>query len=274
LHGFKAFALKTFKMKTAILFAAAACFFACQAKQPPVNQTTVYYDSLCVQASNPNPKTIASIALPAGFVLDKALPNSFASYLYNLNLKEDNTVYLYNGDKKANQAAQFAVVNISIGEKDLQQCADAAMRLRAEYLFEQKQYAAIVFYDNNKKAYRFTAPYTRANLDKFLLRVFGMCGSASLEKQLKPKIDFTKIAAGDVIIKGGFPGHAVIVMAIATNKAGEKIYMLAQSYMPAQDIHILLNPSATQKQPWYYVTAGENIETPEYHFEKKHLRAW
>ena len=42
---------------------------------------------------------------------------------------------------------------------------------------------------------------------------------------------------GDVLIQGGSPGHAVIVVDMAENPAtGEKLYLLAQSYMPAQDI--------------------------------------
>ena len=50
-----------------------------------------------------------------------------------------------------------------------------------------------------------------------------MCGSASLSKQLNPVTDFSTIQPGDVIIRGGFPGHAVIVMDVATNASDEKI---------------------------------------------------
>ena len=57
------------------------------------------------------------------------------------------------------------------------------------------------------------------------------------------------IKPGDVLIRGGFPGHAVIVMDMATNSAGKKIYLLAQSYMPAQDIHVLVNPSDEHSSP-------------------------
>jgi len=35
------------------------------------------------------------------------------------------------------------VLDVRVGNKNLQQCADAIMRLRAEYLFQQQWYNAI-----------------------------------------------------------------------------------------------------------------------------------
>ena len=77
---------------------------------------------------------------------------------------------------------------------------------------------------------------------------------------------------GDLFLKGATPGHAVIIMDMAKNKkTGEKIFLLAQSYMPAQDIHILKNPDSEQLSPWYSVNFGEVLETPEWTFEKGQL---
>ena len=101
-----------------------------------------------------------------------------------------------------------------------------------------------------------------------------MCGSASLAKQLKPVNSFSQIQPGDVIIRGGFPGHAVIVMDVAVNNSGKKIYLLAQSYMPAQDIHVLKNPNNTGLSPWYEVNDDTVIYTPEYTFSQHELRRW
>lgn len=77
---------------------------------------------------------------------------------------------------------------------------------------------------------------------------------------------------GDVFLKGEDPGHCVIVVDMAENRTtGEKLFMLAQSYMPAQDIHILKNPRNEEISPWYPVAFGETLNTPEWSFNKNQL---
>jgi Domain of unknown function (4846) len=224
-------------------------------------------------AANPY-KQIKSIPLPTGFERVKADSASFSGYLRNIGLKEQTTVHLYNGQPKRNQTAQYALLNISVGNTDLQQCADAVIRLRAEYFFSQKQFNQIIFFDNENTAYTFSAPYTREHFTTYLNRVFGMCGSASLSKQLKAVQNFADIEPGDVLIRGGFPGHAVIVMDVAENDSGKKMYLLAQSYMPAQDIHVLKNPVNKDLSPWYEVNNNQIIRTPEYTFTQNELKRW
>jgi Domain of unknown function (4846) len=100
------------------------------------------------------------------------------------------------------------------------------------------------------------------------------CGTASLEKQLNPVKDIKEMKPGDVFIKGGFPGHAMIVADVAMNNAGEKIFILAQSYMPAQDIHVVINPDDEKLSPWYMVDETNEINTPEWIFKPGQLRKW
>jgi hypothetical protein len=239
------------------------------------NNTGASQDLHTISSNTINPyKHIKAIPLPDGFERIKDDSGSFTNFLRNIKLKENTTVYLFNGQLKHNQSAQYALLDISTGNKDLQQCADAVMRLRAEYQFAQKQFEQIVFYDNEHTAYKLSAPFTRERFDKYLSRVFGMCGSASLSKQLKPVNSFSQIQPGNVLIRGGFPGHAVIVMDVAINDSGKKIYLLAQSYMPAQDIHVLKNPINTDLSPWYEVNDDIIISTPEYTFTQNELKRW
>lgn len=217
--------------------------------------------------------TVGTIPLPESFARIAQQENTFAAWLREIKLKKDNTVYLFDGRVKANQDAQFAVLDISVGDKNLQQCADAIMRLRAEYFFSRKEFTKIGFKDNNGVLYQFDAPYTRQRFMTYLEKVFGMCGTASLSKQLLP-VAIKKMQVGDVLIRGGFPGHAVIVVDMAENATGKKIFLLAQSYMPAQDIHILKNVNSGLPSPWYTLLESKNIFTPEYHFTNHQLKTW
>lgn len=237
---------------------------------------------------------INNIDPPNGYIRKASPKNSFAAWLNHLPLADDNTVYLFNGEKKYNQRAQFKVLDIDIGKKDLQQCADAVMRLRAEYLYSSNQYDKIHFkYTNganipflkwssgfypglkgNKVVWTSSANNkSYKSFKKYLTNIFMYAGTASLEKEME-SIDISQIQAGDVFIKGGFPGHAVIVIDVAQNEqTGDKAFILAQSYMPAQNIHILKNPNNTEMSPWYNLKEIENsIVTPEWTFYSNQLK--
>jgi Domain of unknown function (4846) len=258
-----------------LLFFLVLISFSCNIEvRSPAGKATVKQKPATSNSNKNLFQTINAILLPEGFVRMKADSNSFAGWLRKVQLKDDKTVYLYDGSPKHNQRAQFAVLDISVPRKNLQQCADAVMRLRAEYLFADKQFDAINFTDNANTPYTFHTPYTKENFMLYMERVFGMCGSASLSKQLKPVIDFSTIQPGDVLIRGGFPGHAVIVMDVAENAEGERIFILAQSYMPAQDIHLLVNPADENLSPWYKEDKAQKILTPEYIFYKTELKRW
>ena len=87
-------------------------------------------------------KNISEIPVPLSYVREKNDTSSYGYYLQHLPLKTtNNTVYLYDKTPKYNQSAQFAIVKMDVGTQDLQQCADAVMRLRAEYLFNKKKFS-------------------------------------------------------------------------------------------------------------------------------------
>lgn len=243
---------------------------ACQSHIRDTNEAEAIVSTGEQRSSNMPVQRIADIQLPSGYARLITPRNSFATWLRDLPLKTDSRVYLYNGELKRNQSAQFAVLDVPVGKRDLQQCADAIMRLRAQYLFDQQRFGEICFADNNGKKYQYRSG-DRLSFDKYLERVFSFCGTLSLEKQLK-KTSMMDIHPGDVLIQGGSPGHAVIVVDVAVNKSGKRIFMLAQSYMPAQDIHILKNPEGSK--PWFVVNSNPLIHTPEWTFTQAQLRTW
>lgn len=218
---------------------------------------------------------VGDIPLPDGYSRIDTAPASFGSWLRKIRLRKDNVVYLYDGTRKPNQQAQFAVLEKPVGKKDLQQCADAVMRLRAEYLLDAGRDNEICFIDNAGRKYLYNATGSSLGFERYLERVYSYCGTASLSRQLKKVKDFEQIKPGDILIKGGFPGHAVIVMDVAMNRSGRKIYMVAQSYMPAQSIHVLKNPSGNSVSPWYVADNSlMPIVTPEWTFTTDQLMEW
>ena len=227
------------------------------------------------------PTKICEIPLPKGFERSKLDSGSFGFYLQNFTLKKDNTVYYYDGSKKTNQNLHYAVLNISVPNKDLQQCADAIMRLRAEYFFARKEYNKIEFKSTNA-TYNFANYLKQIDVDTdekgfsgFMEKVFENCGTYNLADMLNTKQNANDLTIGDVFVKAGSPGHAMIVVDYAINKVtNEKIFLLAQSFMPAQSVHIVKNLSNENLSPWYKVDTNSIIETPGYTFIWSCLKSW
>ena len=83
-------------------------------------------------------KEIRGIYLPKGFSYVDARDSLYAAWLLDLKFKKSRSVYLYNGQLKSDQFVHYRVLDIDIGKKDLLQCADAAIKLKADFLFEKK----------------------------------------------------------------------------------------------------------------------------------------
>jgi hypothetical protein len=270
----------------------ALLFLGLSCNNPP-SQSTQSLASVATET--PDLKAVKDIPTPKGYERSQNVEGSFGLYLQNIPLKKDKTVYLYNGEKKGNQTAQYMVLDVSVGTRDLQQCADAVMRLRGEFLFKQKAFDKISFKSVDGNVMRYvnwangsrnllkpqdltatlkpSADMTYSTFLKYMDFVFAYASTLSLEKELKPVGKISDIKIGDVFIKGGAPGHAIIVMDLAKDKkTGKKVFLLAQSYMPAQNIHILNNPNDAKMSPWYAEDFENQLITPEWDFEKSSLR--
>jgi hypothetical protein len=245
---------------------------------------------------DPNGMTVESrIRTPQGFQRLQAADASFAFFLRRLPLKPHGAkVLLYDGRIKENNGVYDAVVDLAIGNKNLHQCADAVIRLRAEYLYRQKRFQQIHFNFTNgfradyvewRKGKRvvvqgnqtYWAPAqcsaaTYRDFWNYLEVVFSYAGTRSLARELEPA-SVGDLRSGDVFIQGGSPGHAVIVVDMAVDpQNSEKIFLLAQSYMPAQELQILKNPADRKLSPWYSTGFGDILATPEWTFSRTDLK--
>lgn len=250
-----------------------------------------------------SPAKVGDVPLPDGFEREAIEDTtSFAYFLRSIPLKEQGTpVRTYDGEIASTTNSAYAVIdNYAPGKENLQQCADAVIRLRAEWLYKNARYDEIAFHftngwlceykrwaegervavNGNKTSwYKATkTDYSYPTFRKYLDMVFTYAGTLSLSKELRP-VHITDLQIGDVFIHGGSPGHAIIVVDMAKDikeHTGDKCFLVAESYMPAQDIHILMNIVNEGMNPWYstysILRAGEDYNFATYFFNFKELR--
>ena len=258
---------------------------SCQTKEPSESIKTIVKttENKPISWINPTGKTITSrFNLPPGYSYSPVQENSWGTFLRSLPLKSDGSkVKTFSGEIKPNYQTYLAVVDLPIGKKDLHQCADAVMRLRAEYLFSQSRFKEISFRQASGKTLSYSTwlggrTADKTNLWTYLETVFNTANTTSLNQQLITK-PVESLEIGDVFITGPPPGysygHAIIVVDKCVNKEGNVKFMLAQSYMPAQEIQILDNPS-NPGCPWYDLDFGKNLDTPEWDFTSNQLKSF
>jgi hypothetical protein len=217
-------------------------------------------------------------------------PGSWQYFLQHLPVKE-GAVLDYQGNPVPNQAKAAMIINYDVGNKNLQQCADALIRLRAEYLFAAQRYQEIAFNFTSGHLFAFNdyckgmRPVVNGNrvsfsplsamcepshaaLRRYLDIVYAYAGTISLSRALRP---VSGITVGTVIITAGSPGHCSIVVDESTTGAGGKVYKLAESFMPAQSIYILRNTKDPGMGFWHPLKKDITIETASYIFENYKL---
>jgi hypothetical protein len=216
----------------------------------------------------PSPPSHQRAQLPEG---------SFSKWLRFLPVAPPSTpVKSYSGTIL--DVPSLGVVAMDVGDKDLQQCADSIIRLRAEYLYGQGRWRDISFHltngqridfkrwasgnrlkQKNKTKIEWVASHPKDHsheaLRSYLEKIYIWAGTASLERHAT-KIPLTRMAPGDFFIQGGFPGHAVLVLDMVRDKKGNVLVLLGQGFMPAQSFHVVPTQSG---DAWHPVT-GSNTQ--------------
>ena len=209
--------------------------------------------------------------------------------LFLKNLPQTKGAILdFNGNPVPDQAKHVAVIDYDVGKRDLQQCADAIMRLRAEYLFGENRSGEIGFHfvsgdfyswkmyckglrpmlKSGKLVFTQSTPSDQDHnsLRRYLDLVYTYANTVSLAKELKAT---KELAIGTIIIQPGFPGHTCIIIDEKTDLHGRKLFKLAEGFMPAQSIYVLSNPD-NKSSPWYALNGG-TIRTASYTFDNYQL---
>ena len=227
--------------------------------------------------SNPwNAKMIGEVPCPMGYSRISA-EDSYTEFLRDLPLKKRGSfVHLYTGGIARLQFLSAGVVDMPILSNS-EQCADMAMRIRAEYLFKEGRYGEIRFTDVNGKRQAYEAGFSREAFEKYLRHVYGVCNTASVYKETKAR-ELKDVQPGDILVypsrqKGRY-GHAILVADVARNKSGKLAILCVEGNTPAREAHIVRNPNLF-RNPWFVLNDGDEvIHISVFHFNKEELRCY
>ncbi len=235
---------------------------------------------------------------PKGYEWVDEKSDSFGYFIENFKLKPYGSQILkYDGSPIATQHLHEAIFDIDTGSKDLQQCADAVIRLRAEYLYKMKRFDEIKFHftsgdllswndykngtraivNGNSVSFRKMSAFDDSyhGFRNYLDLIFNYAGTISLNKETKPVIQNSDLKTGDILITPGSPGHIVFIAGVSKNKDGKKIFLLGEGFTPAQSIHLLSNPFNKNISPWYDLDINEQeTKTARYIFKPTNFRSF
>ncbi|MFY7669817.1 DUF4846 domain-containing protein [Tenacibaculum sp. MEBiC06402] len=230
------------------------------------------------------------VKVPKGFKRVQYPKGSFQEYLRNYKLKKHGSPIInFDGSEYFAQHWHDAVLEVPVPKNGLQQCADALMRIRSEFLWSKNLQQKIGFkftsghycswkqyaegfrpkINGNKVKFQKTATpnFSRKNFYKYLNLIFMYAGTASLHAEL-PKVSIKNLKIGDMLVQPGFPGHIEIIVDEIINESGEKMYLLAQGNTPAQNVCLLKNFENLEISPWYQFAENKPIYTPSYYFNE------
>ncbi|WP_114819321.1 DUF4846 domain-containing protein [Chryseobacterium sp. KLBC 52] len=235
---------------------------------------------------------------PEGYEWMEEKPGSFGHFIENFKLKPyGSRIVKYDGTPISTQHLHEAVFDIDTGNKDLQQCADAAIRMRAEYLYKSKKFDEIKFHftsgdllswndykngtrafvNGNSVSFRKTAGYDDSyqSFRNYLDLIFNYAGTISLNRETKPVTRNSNLKTGDILITPGSPGHIVFISGVCKNEKGERLFLLSEGFTPAQSVHVLSNPFNPYFTPWYDLDIhSEETKTARYFFKPTNFRSF
>lgn len=231
---------------------------------------------------------------PRGYRRLAADEGSFAEWLRGLPVYPGRgTIHLHDGTPRRMMGTHAGVLAVDVGHLDLQQCADAVIRLRAEYLRRAGRESEIAFrftsgdlakwsdwqegmrpcVDGGSVSWARTGSRSSdyPSFRKYLDTVFTYSGTSSLEGELEPVADPALVEPGDVFIVGGFPGHAMMVLDVAENRRGERVFLLCQSLQPAQEIHVVQS-GRLRRRTWQPAKSDGSFFPAGWHFSYSSLK--
>ncbi|WP_400076889.1 DUF4846 domain-containing protein [Winogradskyella sp. R77965] len=228
------------------------------------------------------------VNVPIGYKRVDYVKGSFEDYLRNYKLKLfGSKIINYDDSEYYWQGGHIGILDIPVPKNGLQQCADALIRVRSEYLWDKNRKDEIGFkftsghycswtkyaegyrpkIQGNKVTFHKTASANRSkeNFYKFLNLIYIYSGTLSLYNELE-SVKAKDLKIGDMLIKGGSPGHIVIICDEVINEKGDQLFLLFQGNTPAQSVHLVKNLEDVSISPWYQLKDEAVIPVSNYTF--------
>ena len=211
-------------------------------------------------------RTVSDIPAPGGYTRVQYEEQSYSHWISHLSLKPEKRILTYQGDELHNPFyAVWAVLDRPLlFDQDLEQCADYAMRLWADYHKETGTlYDLYLFdYSGNRQYFR----PADISYELFLRRAFNYSNSHSL-KQGCITVTPDNLRPGDLIVQNesGGIGHVSVIMNICASPQGDSLYLIGYSFMPAQEFHIEQADAKYGSDGWftlegYYTYLADHLD--------------
>ena len=207
---------------------------------------------------------------PEGYTRVPAAADSFLAFMRQQTLYPDGSgICMFDG-KQISGANAAAVYDLTLGTEGYQQCADTVIRFWSDYYRAAGQTAELSFHLTNgmrcdyetfcsgKRVLAFGnfsmwlklkgRSDNEQTYRDWLMTVQHYAGTLSLEAESHP-ITPEEARAGDIICRGGSPGHVVLLADEAVSESGSRAFLLAQGLIPSQNAHLLYAGDSVQN-PW------------------------
>ncbi|MEQ9322198.1 MAG: DUF4846 domain-containing protein [Polyangiaceae bacterium] len=221
-------------------------------------------------------------APPSGYVRVAVKPDGFGAWLRRIPLAAAGTPVLAHDGRTIlpeDHTHLAAVTTLDVGSRDLQQCADAIMRLFGEWRWSRGEARTVSFrsgfgaipwtrflsgeiphYDGERVHWvtaRRRAGEDHASFRRYMDVVFTWANTGSLASQASTPSE-ADLRPGDFFILPGNPGHTVLVLDLARDDQGRRVALIGQSFMPAQRFQVL-RPS--RDRVWFSID-DQGVDTP------------
>ncbi len=160
-----------------------------------------------------------------------------------------------------------------------EQCADVCIHLRADYLYEKRQFSKIHFEDTQHNVMRYWYGKFYPAYFLYLRNTILWANTESLINEMSQR-NLKDMEPGDVFVydyksrPDAKYGHAIMVADMAVNpKTGEKVFLLVQGSTPACNIHVMKNLIEPELSPWFRLDSkADNIDFGFAKYKKGELR--